>query len=198
MIRKYAAQAGITRRRIDKRALEGCPVKEAAFLLQPAGLSPQQCIFIDKTRIDECMVNPNDGRAIRARRSVVRHKFNRGRSFFACGVLTTEGLLDVPSIKGANSIIVWDHPGIHKTHLVLDAIAERGMFVMNTPPDSPWYQPCKYLSGAVKRLLRSHLEKWHNTQGPCFAIEALFYEVVPDSKVATRFVQHCGYGLGQE
>ncbi|KAK4702156.1 hypothetical protein P7C70_g4067, partial [Phenoliferia sp. Uapishka_3] len=216
-INRYQHRSGLSFKKITTQAREGDPLMEKRYWVPLGMIRARQPICLDETRINDTTGNSGYGWSDIGARAVVEQPFGRGRGFSAIAVLTHEGLIGVPVIEGAynveeiirmlevfvfpfsnpypgpNSVIIWDNPKIHKNVDVLEAIADKGMRILNTPPYMPKYQPDELVFGTVKNWLRRH--PWYirtDPRGPFRAIRALFYECIKGPQAALRYMEHCG------
>ncbi|GAA5846802.1 hypothetical protein JCM11251_002084, partial [Rhodosporidiobolus azoricus] len=100
-IHRYLQRERWTFKRVESRAMEFDPVKETLFLLKLEKYKPWQLVYADETHVNDRTGNALYGWAKRGKRAKVRRSLNRGVGYSAVGLLTTQGLLSVPVIRGA-------------------------------------------------------------------------------------------------
>jgi len=101
---RYFERGGITFKRLDKRALEADPAKEAEYLFNLSHHHAEQFICLDETHINDKTVNGGSGWSPEGTRAIVHQKLQRGVGYSAMVVLTWQGLFGVPVIQGAYNV----------------------------------------------------------------------------------------------
>ncbi|GAA5992953.1 hypothetical protein JCM11641_001757 [Rhodosporidiobolus odoratus] len=150
----YLHPAGMSYKRLERRAKEEKPEQEANFLFERTQYTPEQIVAIDETHIDPRSENSLYGWAKRGMRAIGRVLFRHSYSLSAVGVMSHEGLLGVPVIEGSytaqrliedvleavvfpasnpypleNSVILLENAPTHKNREVLQAIEDHRTFL---------------------------------------------------------------------
>ena len=93
--------AGVSRKRLQRIALEWNKALRADFIGCMAQFSPEELGFIDEVSKDERMVGRRYGRSRRGTRAQKSQPFVRGRRTSTVGVLSVEGFVAGTSVEGS-------------------------------------------------------------------------------------------------
>jgi transposase len=94
-------RAGVSRKRLQRIALERNEALRADFIARMAQFSPEELGFIDEVSKDERTVGRRYGRSRRGTRARKSQPFVRGRRTSTVGVLSVDGFVAGTSVEGS-------------------------------------------------------------------------------------------------
>ena len=94
-------RAGVSRKLLQRIALEWNEALRADFISRMAQFSPEELGFIDEVSKDECTVRRNYGRSRRGTRARKSQPFVRGQHTSTVGVLSVDGFVVGTSVEGS-------------------------------------------------------------------------------------------------
>jgi transposase len=100
-IHQELTRAGVSRKRLQRVALERNEALRADFISRMAQFSPEELGFIDEVSKDERTVGRHYGRSKRGTRARKSQPFVRGRRTSTVGVLSVDGFVAGTSVEGS-------------------------------------------------------------------------------------------------
>jgi transposase len=94
-------RAGVSRKRLQRIALERNEARRAGFISRMAQFDPEELGFIDEVSKDKRMVGRRYGRSKRGTRARKAQPFVRGRRTSTVGVLSVDGFVAGTSVEGS-------------------------------------------------------------------------------------------------
>ena len=182
--------------------------KRAAWIVQQAGLNPDQLVFLDETWAKTNLIRLY-GRAPRGQRLVdkVPHGHWKTTTFIAAlrsngltAPMVVDGAMNgqlfqaylrqilVPTLR-AGDVVIMDNLSAHKVQGVDEILSTVGAKVLYLPPYSPDLNPIELVFSKVKWLLRSAKER---------TVDALWKKCGElldhfPQKQCQAYLSHCGY-----
>jgi hypothetical protein len=102
-------RAGVSRKHLQRIALERNEVLHADFIARMAQFSPEELGFIDEVSKDERTVGRCYGRSKRGKRARKCQPFARGRRTSTVGVLSVDGFVTGTSVEGSFTKVSFLH-----------------------------------------------------------------------------------------
>ncbi|CAE6531356.1 unnamed protein product [Rhizoctonia solani] len=164
---------GVTRKVLDKRAMEICDEERAEFQQAIRAFRPSQVVAVGENAINRRMTYQNRGYALAGDRAVKRAFFVRGKRYSILPALCIAGILTALIIEGAydtalfleflelclasmnpfpadNSVLVMGNCAIHISHRVQEMCNERGVILVYLPPYSHDLSPIEFAFAKIK------------------------------------------------
>jgi transposase len=182
--------------------------QRAAWVMQQAGLNPDQLVFLDETWAKTNLVRLY-GRAPRGQRLVDKVPHGHWKTTTFLAALRSSGLTAPMVVDGAingplflaylrqillptlrpGDVVIMDNLSAHKVPGVQESLASVGAKVLYLPPYSPDLNPIELAFAKVKWLLRSAKER---------TVDALWKKCgqlldhFPQDQ-CQAYLRHCGY-----
>ncbi|QRW14035.1 DDE superfamily endonuclease [Ceratobasidium sp. AG-Ba] len=172
-ISRTLKRSGVTRKKLDRRAMERCEFKRLDYRVMFEELcpDPSYAVFVDESAVDRRTTYRGYGYA-RLVSVPLGKRFGYEENALAHdGILTLQVIVGSVTAElfqdfieqclshmqpypGPKSVLIMDNCVIHKHQATLDMILERGMRYLFLPPYSPDFNPIELAFSAIKLRVR--------------------------------------------
>lgn len=214
---KLIKRHGITRKKVQKIALQRSSQLRGEFMATALLHNKEQFVFVDETGCDNRSYMRKYGYAVRGCAPQCHHYLIRGERVSAVAAISTEGLVaadyktgsvnadfffdfirgslipHMNTFNGSNprSIVVLDNCSIHHVQGVTDLFRAAGILVMFLPPYSPDYNPIEQTFSYVKYYIKQHDDLAQQLNDKTPILQAAFSSVTSD--LTTAWIASSGY-----